>query len=1421
MPKVVTATIGDLLRDKPRFSVETTDRRRRRLSAIAGRHADRTRPFLVALNRARDPLRPFAETLRSRKEWRDTYVGPNDVVTIIYLTRGGSAGGASGRKQVGMAVAAIALVVVATLAAGPIGSALATSSGIAFFGTSAGVALLQAGIVLGGTALISLAMRSKANKQAPADTRPLYGVGSGGNLPRPGDRRQVLYGRRWIVPDLTQPNASIYEGDDMIGLKRLHLTEGEAAIHAIRFGNQLVWTEEDGFIPPFTGGLVEWEEIYGTPSALVPNDIISSSAVAGLPLPRPGDNPSDWAGPFPINPDGELVTRLQVDYTYTSGISANFTFKERQIQGAPGRWGVHYQYAPIDEDGNITGAWQDIVNESYLTAGERLSTRPLRETRFKDVPPGRYAVQGRNIMPTAPEFTNDVSWDGARGWAPDARVRENRTEIAFRIRSAEQLQAASFGEIEIEATRLLPTWDGLAWTPPVATRKAVWAFADIRRNPIYGAASPDSRLDLAGILHYATAAAPFDEFNEVVRGPVSNWEAMANALFPMRAEPVNLGRIWTITRDEPRALTRRHNLTARQIGRGSTRVAFDLENDDGSAHQIIEFDRGGDHRQADQTPPIIFGQPSLTPLRRRVAGIRTYEHALHIGRWLAASAAYRRQIAKIETEHDARIFKRGDPAAIDVWFMDGATRRGVVSRAGDSLEFDADIPFVAGDVLTLRDRTGREWGPVTLQSQGASPRHLVLNGASRAAAEAATGLSLGNVLATGKMQPTTARIGAADAIEENYLIRTATPAGPNRIRVEAVIDDDRVWTAIGAVVAPRPPSGTVMVDPDLPVVPRLDVRIVIGSAGNRVEWAGHAAVGAVAYQVQISYDGGVTYIPLSTELSGQAELPLFEGSTMVNLRIRAQGAGGLWGNWTYGSAVANPASLNLPVQLDAVDLGEQFLYEHRHITEPQLPNSIPDLRDRITDILEKISAIAALAATQGYLKREETRVEHGRLQASYEQTLQLQADENLALAGLTTTLRAELAEEFGVASVAEISTGLLAYATETEAAGIATTSINTRIASGDLVSATNLTTTLAGYATDTEAAGIAQTTIDSNVTSGNLVSSSNLTSTLATYATEDEALAISRDELTAQRGDGRVLSNANFETYKAAYATENEALAITRDEITVQKSDGRIISFGNLGFYAAVYTTEEEALTVVQTEMSAQRSDGRVLSNANFETYKAAYATETEALTIVRDELTAQRSFGNVLSTANFETYKAAYATESEALAIVRDELGVQRSDGTILSSANFETYKSAYATETEAGVIATNAATASFNEITANGLIGMAVTAGPYGGSSRAFFRLRANNVETGLSFVALSDGTSQTLLKSSQVFFVDPNVDGGVPKQYLTVSAGVFRSSSTFFKIDGQLITGIQRSATLSSDAVNPVMRADWDSGRLEVYD
>lgn len=527
-------------------------RTRPRLSALVRRHADHSRPYIVSVHRRRDPLAVTDMTVRMRKTWVATTIGPRDTVIITYLPRGGggnSSSGSNGRAKgatIGLLVATVALAAVGQLWAIPalVGAGLSTTVAGAVW--AAGSAALLAG----GAYLLSKATQAKANK---TDDRPVYGVAGGGNLPRSGDRIPVIYGRCWTTPDLSQPDYTTYVGDDSQDLyKRLTLTCGKAAVKAIRVAGVTMWTADGGLTPAFTGSQIEVINP-GATSSLVPGQVATVAAVSGVQVPKAASFPS-YAGPFEFGSGAPLIQRVQLDYSLPQGCYAIPESGKYEGKQFPTDWGILFEYAPCDIDGTPTGPFVWL----YSDAGNTLSTRPMRFTRIYDIPLGRYTFRARNIG--APDtvshpsgfnakVTNTVVWEGLRAHIPQAAVRPGITELAMKVRAGKELAVTSFGEVEVEVSRILPVWNGSGWSDQ-ETELAVWAAADVLMDQRHGAGLPESKLDLARLLHYATTGAPYNVFSGIIRGPVSVYEALTTILGAMRASPLRLGNVWLIRRRE-------------------------------------------------------------------------------------------------------------------------------------------------------------------------------------------------------------------------------------------------------------------------------------------------------------------------------------------------------------------------------------------------------------------------------------------------------------------------------------------------------------------------------------------------------------------------------------------------------------------------------------------------------------------------------------------------------------------------------------------------------------------------------------------------------------------------------------------------------------------------------------------------------
>jgi hypothetical protein len=941
----------------------TLDQKGLRLPQVLSRLVDKTRPFMVAIRRRQDFDTPLNELWVPRgwkvapvkddagkvvtpgivNPWPRRYLPKDCSIVIVYLPLGGggAAGGGSRSKSPLAVVAGIAGLALAAFA-GPLAGLLAPTLAGAL-GVSAGVAtfIAQGAFVIGGTALLAFSSKSRATKTA-TDTRELYGVSGGGNLPKPGETIPRVYGRPWIKPDLSQPDFSKYDGDEQILYKRMTLTVGQGRVYTIRAGKQVMWTLEGGWVAPFNDGRNQVEFIYGTASKLVPSNVISATGVGGT-LPRVGENPS-IAGPFPINQRGALISKIEISFQFPNGISRQTTLKSKTVlSNQPAPWAVYFQYAPIDESGALTGPWQVLYNGNSGAEGARFGTKPMRYTKSIDVPPGRYAVQGFNVQPdtsdhdgTGDRIIDAAQWDSAVGYVADVAVRPGITECCMTLTAGKGNQAAAFGEIELEVQAIIPVWTGSDWIDQ-ETRKAAWAFCDILRDSDYGAGMSEESMigarDLAAF--YDQRITEFDTFDDTIRGPVSVYEAGATVLLPFRAEPVYLGRYWSFVRDEPRAV-RKHLLLPHQITASSTKETFDLDTDSGKHHVIGEFNEDGDYRTPNQSQ-AIYGEASRTPVRQRWTGVSSYEHALHLTRWRAAVGAYRNLTKEVGVELEGRIYKRGDSISIPSWFLEETKAAQVVDAHGYRIGLDWAVPLAANDQIVFRDRTGREWGPIPIVGPGDYPEELILSPADVDRMEMQTGMSFSDVLSDGDTEMTSVSIGQVAYLSESYLVKSVSMTDEDRATVSVVYDAPEVFAAIGAPVI-NPPAGSAgLSDPLVPKILAFTAVRVQMAAGFICQYAITAGRGCAGFDVEISYDGGNHYEPVqdnSTATSGAFALNPVDPMKVL-LRARPYGPTGLPGLWFY-------AELDLPQSELGVDL-PVIQYE--------------DLDKRITDQLAKVDQI--------------------------------------------------------------------------------------------------------------------------------------------------------------------------------------------------------------------------------------------------------------------------------------------------------------------------------------------------------------------------------------------------------------------------------------------------------------------------------
>lgn len=880
-------------------------RRGRRVSTIVKRHAPAGRQFIVSVHRRGDLLSvPTDETIKMRSTWKSTIVGEGDVVVItrLPLGGGGGTGGGGSKMGIGLAIASVALIAIAPYAAPLLGLAAG----------SAGAIGVQAGLVVGGLALSYAASQANANNKKQKDP-DAFTVTGGGNVPRAGQRKPLQYGRCWSAPPLSQPDFTMYSNfRDMALIKRLTLGTGIYFVHSIRIGSSTFWTPGEGIHAPFLGAGAAIELLYEQPSGLAPGDVLSSQDVAGQTLPRFGSatgggsgdvsggsgDPDDELTPwFRASPAGIVVDAIQIDFQWPGGLYHNSSNGQKPTAG-----NVYFQYRQIDpETGDVIGPVLELLN---ILRNLRSSTA-IRETYIMPVAQGCYEVRGQNHTYEIADYQNAASWDGLRGIVSDVRIRPKTFEIVIKVPAAQGLAITSLSDVMVDASKAVEVWNGSAWVLQY-TSKSVWAYADLVRNE-YGLNLPDGvDQDRCRFYDLAEHVQGHDTYDGVLPEVSSFWEAAAEVLAPLRAEPVKIGRIHSFVRDES-SLLPRHVIGRRQIKQSSAQLSYDFVQESGDgADVIVEFYRGGDPKRGDEVR-YHFGVKTRTPKRYKMPGVVTGEAAYALARWLAAIAVYRGASRKVVVEWDGRLMYPGEHVLCDVWYIGGKRTYGIAYANGPiNLVLDhATIGDEVGKWASIRNRAGREIGPVTVAA--VSGKSIAL---SSAELQELGVYDVTGVLAEEWQDPSSLVVGTPVEMQETFVIRSVMPQDGDYIQIEMVRDDIRVWQLLGETVnAPGPPLAFDLEDPLRPVIEVLHAFCDATETDIQVRWSFASPRGGRTYEVALSYDGE-TFETISFGPAIEGVGPIRQSDEPITVQARAYGRTGEAGPWIATSFVTFPPTVD-------------------------------------------------------------------------------------------------------------------------------------------------------------------------------------------------------------------------------------------------------------------------------------------------------------------------------------------------------------------------------------------------------------------------------------------------------------------------------------------------------------------------------
>jgi hypothetical protein len=659
-------------------------------------------------------------------------------------------------------------------------------SGIAL-GVSSG--LITAGGALIGNALINaLVPLDNSNFKGGGDVSPTYSVNAQGNQPRIDQVIPELFGRSNTYSDFAcQPYSLFIDQDQYL---HVVLLVGTGQYRILKVANETTAIEAYSDVQVLRCG--PGQSIQDGPGTgyetlseqtLVALNVYTSPIVSNQEL-----ESGRFSGPYPACPPERQVTSIGVDVVLPRGLDDG-----REIT-----WVVQAQR--IDDFDQALGPWVSIGSHTYSDD----SPIPVRLSYEYPVAAARYHVGFRRTDTRSSDSgsAHDITIAGLRGTLDEVGVDYDAgTFIVIKARATGQLNGAL--RVRVMSDRMLPEWDGSAWTDPVVTRNPAWAIARVLK----ARGLEDDEIDLVQLLALAnTWHQRFDRFDFAFDTVSTCWDALALIARVGRAVPLIRGSRYTFWRDQQES-TVVGAFSMRHIRRDSFRLVFAFPEADAVEAITCEY---FDHRRGDwvavtaqwdaaaqvvrtwrsQAERIALGlaEPD-TPARIKVPGIIGENHAR---RWVVfhlADLIFRPHRAKFNTELAGLLPAYGSLCSLqhDV---------GNFGQGGDVVDWDPDtltvetsepLAWTAGAVnhyIRLVRPTGVATGAI-LVTPGVDDNHAVL----------ATSPGFTPVTYDPGRVRTPYVFGPADNLEALVKPRIIKPRSERDIEIEAVLEDDRVHTA--------------------------------------------------------------------------------------------------------------------------------------------------------------------------------------------------------------------------------------------------------------------------------------------------------------------------------------------------------------------------------------------------------------------------------------------------------------------------------------------------------------------------------------------------------------------------------------------------------------------------------------------------
>jgi hypothetical protein len=670
-------------------------------------------------------------------------------------------------------------------------AALLTSLAINF-----AISLALAGAALAFNYLFQPKTKTGGGKDSPVKT---YDITADQNAARLGGAIPVVYGSVLTTPDYVAQPYTFYDweyndafDEKYAGIQYLDMLlcvgQGNIDVTNVYVADSLSTQ------PP--AGVVTWQAF--KPSQHNSTMGVIAAAMGGgfhenvISSPEVGNQEFlvkfHTAGPFATCKPGNKGSKFQIDVVFPQG------------QTDPGNSGdvngrttlFYVDYFEIDDNDNPVGpTYTNLVRATTKAAitnvnlpdnslgtsqtvseqNKTLIGSPLRKS-FMFVAPksARWAVKitRDSFPPNAKNGADRFVWSGLKLFAdyPSTPVYGNVTLLAVRIKASLGVSGDGSARIRARAVRRLSPPGGGA---EVQSTSGADAFADVYTNAVYGAARPQSELDIAALSALRTEWAGYD-FNYVFADRITVWEALRTIATPFGAEPVPNGQVMSIAQDGVKPV-RSMLFTDANIVEGSLAVSYSFDDDSAPDGVEIEYINPLDFRQSYTRYPTT----SLQPDQFTVEGVTNTTHAAQYAQLTWQRRQGQRKSVKFDTELEGLLLLIGDRIGISHNVMKWGDGGLILGQSGLALTADHDLDWSGGaKQIILRRPDGSATDPVTV-TQGAQPNIIVLP------STAPTTINF-----DGDYEFTSFAFGASSTLVRDFIVTSVKPNGENTVTIEAV-----------------------------------------------------------------------------------------------------------------------------------------------------------------------------------------------------------------------------------------------------------------------------------------------------------------------------------------------------------------------------------------------------------------------------------------------------------------------------------------------------------------------------------------------------------------------------------------------------------------------------------------------------------